>query len=110
MYKILSFPSDILAGNKIIDFSENIASPPDFEDWFEERRYHYSTFGLTAYKLAEELCLKYGIKMKTYNDWNPEAEFERVLKMVTKKRQKRLDKHKAFVDKVFDDKEDKQCS
>lgn len=86
MYKILSFPSDIIAGNKIINFSTDIASPPDFEEWFEERRYYYSQFGLTAYKLSEELSMTYNIKKRTYNDWNPVEDFKRELTKATKQR------------------------
>lgn len=105
MYKILSFPSDIEAGDRIIDFTTNISSPPDFEDWFDERRFHYCGFGITAYGLAEELCLKYNIKKKTYNDWEPLAELKRELEIVVKRRQKRIDSRAALVNKLFNDNE-----
>jgi hypothetical protein len=68
MYKLLSMSSEVDAADRMIKFSENIASPPDFEDWFDERGFYYSQFGLTAYKLSEELSKRYNIKKKTYND------------------------------------------
>ncbi|MBD1433534.1 hypothetical protein H8B06_11900 [Sphingobacterium sp. DN00404] len=37
MYKILSFPSDVEAGNRMINNTEIIASPANYEDWFIER-------------------------------------------------------------------------
>ena len=88
MYKILSFPSEIIAGNKTIDFSMDIATPPNFEEWFIERRFHYSQFGLKAHKLSEELSMNYNIKKKRYNDWNPVDDLKRELINVTKKREK----------------------
>ncbi|MFH6946664.1 hypothetical protein [Flavobacterium sp. FlaQc-50] len=104
MYKILSFPSDIEAGDRIIDFTDNISSPPDFSEWFEERKFHYCQFGLNAYKLSEELTLKYNIKKKTYNDWNPVPDLVRELNIVTEKRQKRIKSHRLFVNKVLGNK------
>lgn len=101
MYKILSFPSDVENGDRIIESAANISSPPDFEDWFEERKFHYCKFGLTAYKLAEKLCIEYSIKKKTYNNWNPVVDLERELTIVTEKRKKRLESHAIFVNKIL---------
>lgn len=97
MYKILSFPSDIISANKIIDFTWTISSAPDFEDWFEERSFHYAQFGLYAYDLVKELSSKYNIKMKTYNDWNPVADLSQDLKLIVEKRQRRIQRHENFV-------------
>lgn len=100
MYKILSFPSDIAAGNKLIDFTQNISGPPDYEEWFDERRYHYATFGLTADRLAGELCSKYNIKKKRYNNWDPSADLERELSAGVQRRQKRLASYQTFIKKT----------
>lgn len=105
MYKILSFPSDVDAGDRIIKLIENISGPPDFEDWFAERRFHYSRFGLAAYRLAEELSIKYNIRKKTYNDWNPLDYFEQEVGRATKIRQKRIEGYKNFVNRVFGSKQ-----
>lgn len=101
MYKILSFPSDVDGGDRIIKFTEDIASPPDFEDWFAERRFQYSRFGLAAYKLSEELSIKYNIKKKTYNDWNPLECLQQSMDRATQNRQKRIEGYKDFVNKVL---------
>ncbi|WP_433780458.1 hypothetical protein [Flavobacterium anhuiense] len=101
MYKILSFSSDIASANKIIDSTWEFTGPPDFEEWFEERKFHYAKFGLHAYELADELCERYEIKKKTYNDWDPKAELKRELKLVNEKREKRILRQQSFVDKVI---------
>lgn len=100
MYKILSFPSDIAAGNKLIDFTKNISGPPDCEDWFDERKYHYASFGLTANRLAGELCSKYAIQKKRYNNWDPAADLERELSAATQRKQRRLVSYQTFIKKA----------
>ncbi|WLD24318.1 hypothetical protein NU10_02640 [Flavobacterium dauae] len=101
MYKILSLPSEVEGADRMIKFSESIAGPPDFEDWFNERSFHYSQLGLVAYKLSEELCEKYGIQKKTYNDWDPLEGLKAELNTVEKRRQKRMEPHNDFVKRVL---------
>ncbi|RNL88532.1 hypothetical protein ED312_08785 [Sinomicrobium pectinilyticum] len=100
MYKILSLPSDIEGADRIIKSAESIADPPDFEDLFNERKFWYSQWGVAAYKLSEELSIKYGIKKKSYNDWNPVEKLKMELDAVTKRRQKRIQKHIHFVKQI----------
>lgn len=89
MYKLDSFASDTKAGNRIIKAAEEVAAPPDFEEWFIERKFQYCQFGLVAYKPSEELALKYRIKKKTYNDWNPVNNLKKELVMANEIHQKR---------------------
>lgn len=66
MFQILSFPSEVEEGDRMIKATWNITSPPDFKEWFVERKFQYSRFGLMAYKLSDNLSKKYGIcKSKT---------------------------------------------
>lgn len=80
MYKILSFPSDVEASHRIIDMSWAASTAPDFEVGFLERAWHYARFGLVAQALVTELCRKYNIKEKTYNNWDPVADLTGELK------------------------------
>lgn len=90
MYKILSFPSDVEAGNRAIAGASEHAFPPDYEEMFEERRFQYSQFGLTAFRLAEELASSFNIKQSTFDeDWNPIEYLENQLEAIIKKRRKR---------------------
>jgi hypothetical protein len=100
MYKILSLPSDVEAAERIISAANNIAMPPDFEEWFDERAFWYAKFGLAAYKLSKRLSDKYGIKMKTYSEWNPVEELEFRFDATQKRREKRMKSHSNFIDQV----------
>ena len=104
MYKILSLPAEVESADRLIKATSDIAGPPDFEEWFEERKFHYSQFGLIAYALSDELCNKYSIQKKIYNDWDPVADLKRELKIVAKGRPKRIDSYSFFVKKILGDK------
>lgn len=98
MYKILSLPSEVEAADRLIKGAWEIADPRDFEDWFEERAYWYCIFGLTACKLVNELCTKYEIKKKTYNNWAPPSDFTNNLALIQAKRQRRIERHTQLVE------------
>lgn len=101
MYQLLSLPSEVEAADKMISFSSEIADPPDYNEWFDERKFYYSQFGLTAYKLSNELSEKYNIKKKTYNDWDPVADLQQEFKAVSVRRVKRLKGQQYFVKQVL---------
>lgn len=101
MYKILSFPTEVETGERLIKSTLEFASPPDFEDWFDERKYQYCLFGLTAYQLSGELAEKYSIKKMVYNHWDPVNDLQNELSKAIKKRELRLKNYSAFVEKVL---------
>ncbi|MDH6252501.1 hypothetical protein M2347_002228 [Chryseobacterium sp. H1D6B] len=101
MFALLSFPSEIENGNRMIDATEIISMAPNYQDWFDERRFYYCQFGLIAYKLSNELSEKYGIKKKQYNDWDPAKDFSSGLRAVAVRRNHRTEDHKAFVKRVL---------
>ena len=74
MYKILNFPNQIESANKAIGSTYDfVASPPYYEEFFEERRFQYSKLGITAFNLATKLRV-FG-RLPPYeltNDWNPQ--------------------------------------
>ena len=88
MYEILSLPSDVKAGDSSVEFSWQIANAPDFEEFFEDRAFHYAQFGLRAYDLAQKLRKEYDIPEKNYADWNPVSILSKELKDIkTRKEQ-----------------------
>lgn len=91
MYEILSFPSDVEAGDNAIAFAWDIASPPDFEEVFEERAFRYAGFGLTAYELTKKLRKKYDIPSKDYQDWDPISKLQEELEAIRTRRGKEKD-------------------
>jgi len=87
MYEILSFPSDVDAADRSIAFTADVvASPPDYEEFFEDRAFHYAQFGLRAYELAKRLRKTYDIPAKEYGDWKPVSELEGELKKIKEAR------------------------
>lgn len=101
MFELLSFPSEIEDGNRIISAATTIAYPPDYQDWFDERKFYYCRFGLIANKLSNDLSKKYGIKKKKYNNWNPVEDFSNELRAVAQRRNHRTEEHKAFIIRVL---------
>lgn len=101
MYEILSFPSDVDAADGKIEFiSHAIASPPDYEEFFEERAFEYAQFGLRTYELAKRLRGVYGIPDKKYGDWNPIAELQKELETIQTCRKKREEAHVQWMDSL----------
>lgn len=62
MFQILSFPSEVEEGDRMIKATWDITGPPDYNEWFTERRFHYSKFGLIACKLSDDISKRYGCK------------------------------------------------
>jgi len=100
MYKLLSFPSDVEGAEGIIRAAWDLANPPDFEEWFEERAFWHAQFGLAAFKLAEELSNEYGIQKKTYKNWDPVADLGKELDAIRVSREKRFEAHRDFLNKM----------
>lgn len=92
MYRMLSMPADVEAADKGIDFVWNVvASPPDYDEFFEERNYQYGRIGLKASALANELREAYRIPQRELGDWNPLEKLSEAIKEAEETRQKRAD-------------------
>lgn len=96
MYKILSFPSEVENAEQIIKVSDEVLYSPNFEEWFEERKYWHSRLGLVAYTLSEELCKKYNILQKN-SHLNLVEEMRKAFSALEMHRQKRIEAAKDFV-------------
>lgn len=101
MFALLSFPSEIEDGNRVISATDDIATPPNYQEWFDERKFFYCKFGLIAYKLSNDLSDKYGIKKKKYNDWDPVKDFSNELKTVAKRRHLRIEEYKRIIKNIL---------
>ena len=89
MFEILSLPIDIEESERKICSSESVASPPDFEEVFEERQYQYAELGLKALFLSKKLRKSMGISAKVYGELNPEVIFKEKKSKINKDRKKR---------------------
>ena len=101
MYKLISFPSEVEAGDRMIAHTKDFAYPPNFEDWFLERKYYYCTFGIHAYNLSNELTNKYGIKKKVYNNWEPESDFKEEFAKISERRIERIEANKRIASTIL---------
>ncbi len=73
MYRILDLPNEIYKANKrISSVEEHVASPPDYEEIFEERQYAYAKLGLLAIKYVDELRDLGSLRKRGRNKHNPE--------------------------------------
>ncbi|MGO9594777.1 MAG: hypothetical protein ACLQFT_20705 [Steroidobacteraceae bacterium] len=91
MYRLLSMPNEAEAADRKIDFvSQYVAGPPDFEEFFEERRDKYATLGLAAFALTQEMRTKYDIPQQTLGEWNPAERLAKAKEQVEKDRRDRM--------------------
>lgn len=75
MYEILSLPYAIEMLNHRIEAAGEYDSPPDYADFFWERRHGYAYMGLKVSELACQVRQHAGLPNFTYNegDWNREG-------------------------------------
>ena len=101
MYEILSFPAEVEAGDSSISFAwDHCASPPDYDEGFEERSFQYAQFGLKAYDLAQKLRKKYGIREKDYTDWNPVSVLQGELEKIKGRQTRRAESHAKMIEEM----------
>ncbi len=101
MYKLLSLSAEVEDAQGLIDFTTEIAGPPNYSEWFDERAYWYAQFSLSAHLLAFELCKKYGVKQKSYTSWNPVVYLSDKLQVLQVDREKRISNWDDIVKKVL---------
>jgi len=100
MYKILSFPSEVEFGDKVVGYAWDNASPPDFDEGFEERAFWYTQFGLRANDLIQALCSIYNIPKRNYENFDTVGELEKKWVELQKVRQRRDEEHIQFLSRM----------
>jgi hypothetical protein len=72
MNDVLSFPLLIeSAKSKIEAEYEYAASPPDFDEFFSERRYQFAMLGRSAFQMASELRKNASLPPRVSGTWDP---------------------------------------
>jgi hypothetical protein len=72
MYAILNVVNEIdAADHRIAAAFEYAAGPPDYEEYFDERRISYAAIGMNAFGLAERLRTIGGLPRRDIRDWDP---------------------------------------
>lgn len=94
MYRLLLMPNEAQSANdKIASVWEYVAGPPDYDEFFEERQEQYSSLGLRAFELAQELRTTYDIPAQRFDEWNPVDRLRKAkqeIEVYRKERQKRF--------------------
>lgn len=74
MYEILDLPYKAeIAAHAVDGAREYAATPPDFEEFFEERQLQYAEIGLLASELGTRLRDHAGLPSRTVGDWDPNS-------------------------------------
>lgn len=72
MYEILDFPYKAeIASQKVDGAFEYAATPPDFDEGFEERQIQYANLGIAASELAAKLRKHVGLPPREPGEWDP---------------------------------------
>lgn len=103
MYKILSLPSEVEMAKRMVAEAFKISEPPNFEQFFNERRFWYSYLGLVALWLSQQLTKRYNIQSKNYNNWNPEEELKIEHEKAAQEREQQVQKAAQFVKRTLGD-------
>lgn len=72
MYEILDFPYKAEVANRSVSGAfEYSATPPDFEEGFEERQFQYAILGIVASQLVSKLRNYAGFPARSIGEWDP---------------------------------------
>lgn len=98
MYRVLMLPNQVAdAEQSIGNVGEHVASPPDYEEYFEERQFQYAKVGLIALQLASDLRCASHLPPKDYSAWDPKPRFEKAFVIENESRQKARDLGRKLV-------------
>ncbi|ADJ28772.1 hypothetical protein [Nitrosococcus watsonii] len=104
MYEVLSLPNQIEAANhKISGAFEYAASPPNYEEGFEERQLQYAALGLKAHGLASKLRNIGKLPPQVApapDEWNPMQFMKEAVDKIEKLQKERNARNKAFMQKI----------
>lgn len=71
-YRILSLPNGIADAKSSVDYvGQEIATPPDHEEWFMERSYQFGKLGLAAHELTAELRDEFSLPKLNDTPYDP---------------------------------------
>jgi hypothetical protein len=104
LYDVLNIPNLVEAANhRITGAFEYSASPPDYEEGFEERQLQYSYLGLKAHALSVKLRKIGGLPpvvTPTPENWNPVQFMQEKVAAIKDAQKVRAARHKDFMEKL----------
>lgn len=101
MYRCLLLPGMIKSAAESASFvSENIASGPDYQEYFEEMHIRFSAIGLSAVHLLDRLKESYDVRYQDREHTNPQKDFEGRIKKVEKSREEQQKRQQKFMNEM----------
>jgi hypothetical protein len=77
MYEVISMPNKLDSIKEGMAFAWQHSGPPDYDEFFEYRREHWSRLGLKALDLIDALCRQYKIPLPERPDfYTPRQSFQ----------------------------------
>jgi hypothetical protein len=94
MYEVLDFPYKAEVASQSVDGAfEYAATPPDFDEGFEERQFQYATLGIAASKLAAKLRKHVKLPARSAGDWDTVRYMEEQKSAIELRRMERATRH-----------------
>lgn len=87
-YDLLSLDNKLHDAQQAINAAADYASPPDYDAYYEMRRYRYALLGLEAARLARILRDTHDLPRRAFGEWNPESKLEETRKEIEAEREK----------------------
>lgn len=98
MYEILSMPNRLEGIKEGLSSVAEDSDPPDFFEFFEYRREHWSRLGLRALDLIDALCHRYKIPPPTRpNFYTPRTSFQDEIAEIENDRRERLERNRVVM-------------
>ncbi|MFE0014126.1 hypothetical protein ACFWXH_04720 [Mesorhizobium sp. NPDC059054] len=89
MYRALSLPNEIASADQAIAWvADQVASPPDYDEFFTERILRYGQLGLSALKLADDLRVRYRMPARKIEGWGPREALQKKVNEAEKQKEK----------------------
>lgn len=91
MYRAMALPNQVESANRAISFTMSmIAMPPDYDEYFEERKYRFGKLGLQALGLVEDMRAMFDIPPYDFGapGWHPRPHFEQVTVSIDEARER----------------------
>lgn len=87
MYRILMLPQEIWIARRSISSWAQDAFPPDWDEYYEERKFQYGRVGLYTFNLLNDIRNKYDLPRQHYRHWNPQETFQSAMAKIEELRQ-----------------------
>ena len=87
-YDLLSLDNKLYDARQAINAAADYASAPDYDEYYETRRYRYALLGLEAARLARILRDTHDLPRRTFGEWNPEIKLEETREEIEAERER----------------------